>query len=60
MLLVDLKVVTNKDQSINIHDICHFVEIIWAKLFQERSNIDASFAALQEFLQLVCLRKESL
>ena len=50
---LDLKVVINKDQSNNIHDICHFEEIM-DKLFQERSNIDASMAALLEFSQLVC------
>ena len=51
---LDLKVVINKDQSNNIHDICHFEEIM-DKLFQERSNIDASMAALLEFSQLVCV-----
>ena len=51
--VVDLKVVTNKDQSNNIYDICHFEEVM-DKLFQERSNIDASLAALLEFSQLVC------
>ena len=50
---MDLKVVTNKDQSINIHYICHFEEIM-NKLFQEQSNIGASLAALLEFSQLVC------
>ena len=50
VLAVDLKVVTNKDQSNNIHDICHFEENI-DKLFQEKSNINASLAALLEFLQ---------
>ena len=53
VLAVDLKVVTNKDKSNNIHDICHFEENI-DKLFQEKGNIDASLAALLEFLQLVC------
>ena len=53
VLDVDLKVVTNKDQSFNIYDICHFEEIM-DKLFQKRSNIDASVAALLEFSQLVC------
>ena len=38
VLEVDLKVVTNKDQSNNIHGIFHF-EGIMNKLFQERSNI---------------------
>ena len=52
-MYVDLKVVTNKDQSINIHDICCFEEVM-DKLFQEQSNIDASLAALLEFSQLVC------
>ena len=40
---VDIKVVTNKDQSISINDIHHFEEFK-NKLFQERSNIDASLA----------------
>ena len=53
VLDVDLKVVINKDQSINIDDICHFEEIM-DKLVQERSNIGASVAALLEFSQLVC------
>ena len=53
VLDVDLKVVTNKDQSKNIYDICNFEEIM-DNLFQERSNIDASLAALLEFSQLVC------
>ena len=53
VLDVDLKVVTIKDQSNNIHDICHFEEIM-DKLFQERSNIDASLLAVLEFSQLVC------
>ena len=53
VLDVDLKVVTNKDQSKNIYDICNFEEIM-DNLFQERSNIDASLAALLEFLQLLC------
>ena len=58
---MDLKIVTNKDQSNNIHDICHFEEII-DKLLQERSNIDDSLAALLEFSQIVChvLRMEYL
>ena len=50
VLALDLKVVTNKDKSNNIHDICHFEENI-DKLFQEKSNINASLAALLEFLQ---------
>ena len=50
---MDLKVVTNKDQSNNIHNISHF-EKIMDKLFQEKSNIDASLAALLEFSHLVC------
>ena len=53
VLAVDLKVVTNKDKSNNIHDICHFEENV-DKLFQEKINIDASLAALLEFLKLVC------
>ena len=53
VLGVDLKVVTIKDQSNNIHDICHFEEIK-DKLFQEWSNIDASLVALLEFSQLIC------
>ena len=48
-----LKVVTNKDQSNNIHDICHFEEIR-DRLFQERTNIDVFLAVLLEFSQLVC------
>ena len=48
-----LKVVTNKDQSNNIHDICHFEEIM-DRLFQERTNIDVFLAVLLEFSQLVC------
>ena len=48
-----LKVVTNKDQSNNIHDICHFEEIM-DRLFQERTNIDVFLAILLEFSQLVC------
>ena len=47
------KVVTNKDQLNNIHDICHFEEIM-DKLFQEQGSIDVSLAALLEFSQLVC------
>ena len=43
---------TNKDQSNNIHDIRYFEQIM-DKLFQERSNIDVSLAAVLEFLQLV-------
>ena len=35
----------------NIRDIYHFEEIMH-KLFQERSNIDASLAALLEFYVL--------
>ena len=50
---MSFKVVTNKDQSISIHDIFHFEEIM-DKLFQEWSNIDASLASLLEFSQLVC------
>ena len=42
---------TRKDQSNNIRDIYHFEEIMY-KLFQERSNIDASLAALLEFYVL--------
>ena len=53
VLDVDLKVVTNKDKSNKIYDICHFEEIT-DKLFQVRSNIDASLAALLEFSQFVC------
>ena len=53
VLDVHLKVVANKDQSNNIHDICHFEEIM-DNLFQERSNIDAFLAALLEFSQFVC------
>ena len=49
----------SSDQSNNIHNICHFEEIM-DKSFQERSNIDVFLAALLEFSQLVCLRKESL
>ena len=49
---MDLKVVTYKDESNNIH-ISYFEEII-DKVFQERSNIDASFTKLLGFLQLVC------
>ena len=49
---MDLKIVTNKDQSNNIHDICHFEKII-DKLLQERSNIDDSLTALLEFSQIV-------
>ena len=58
---MDLKTVTNKDQSNNIHDICHFEKII-DKLLQERSNIDDSLTALLEFSQIVChgLRMEYL
>ena len=48
-----LKVVINKDQSNNIHDICHFEEIM-DRLFQERTNIDVFLAVLIEFSQLVC------
>ena len=48
-----LKVVINKDQSNNIHDICHFEEIM-DRLFQERTNIDVFLAVLLEFSQLVC------
>ena len=44
---------TNKDQSNNVHDICHFEDIM-DKLLQERSNIDVSLLALIEFSQLVC------
>ena len=47
VLDVDLKVVTIKDQSNNIHDICHFEEIM-DRLFQEGSNIDASLVPLLE------------
>ena len=50
---MNFKVVTNKDQLNNIHDICHFEEIL-DKLFQERSNIDVSLVALPEFSQSVC------
>ena len=50
---MDLKVVTNKDKSNNIHNISHF-EKIMDKLFQEKSNIDASLATLLEFSHLVC------
>ena len=53
VLDVDLKVVTIKDQSNNIHDICHFEEIK-DKLLQEWSNIDTSLVALLEFSQLIC------
>ena len=49
---MDVKVVTYKDQSINIH-ICHFEDIM-DKLFQEQSNIGAFLVALLEFSQLVC------
>ena len=45
---MSFKVVTSKDQLNNIHDICHFEEIM-NKLYQERSNIDVSLAALPEF-----------
>ena len=44
---------TIEGQSNNIHDTGHF-EKIMDKLFQERSNIDASLEALLEFSQLVC------
>ena len=43
VLGVDINIVTNKDQSISINDIHHFEEFK-NKLFQERSNIDASLA----------------
>ena len=50
---MDIKVVTNKDQSNNINNICYFEEIV-DKLFQEKSNVDTSLAALLGFSQPVC------
>ena len=43
---------SDKNQSNNIHNICHFEENM-DKLFQERNNFDASFATVLEFSQLV-------
>ena len=44
---------TNKDESNDVHNISDFEEIM-DKLFQERSNIDASLVELLEFSQLGC------
>ena len=43
---------SDKNQSNNIHNICHFEENM-DKLFQKRNNFDTSFATVLEFLQLI-------
>ena len=43
---------SDKNQSNNNHNICHFEDNM-DKLFQERKNLDASFATVLEFSQLV-------